>query len=147
MGQLFHLVPNLKQYVLTWLSPLPKPSHPLKLKITTASTTKDPHMAVIPIHVGKNLVENMLLNGDPELILLLRIFKTNQVCLHLDLPLTPLKWQPLTKLVGLIWDFKIHMHGILYIVTFIVMRNNVLDSSYSMLFGHPQLHNAKVTHD
>jgi hypothetical protein len=53
----------------------------------------------------------------------------------------------LTKLVGLIWDLKIHIHGILYVVTFIVMCNSILDSSYSMLLRHPYLCNAKVTHD
>jgi hypothetical protein len=44
-------------------------------------------------------------------------------------------------------DLKIHIHGIPYIVTFIVMKNNVLDSKYSMLLSQPQLHNACVTHD
>jgi hypothetical protein len=53
----------------------------------------------------------------------------------------------LTKHVGLIWDFKIHIHGIPYVVTYIVMHNNVLDSNYSMLLEHPWLHNAKVIHD
>ncbi len=43
--------------------------------------------------------------------------------------------------------FKIHVHGISYIVIFIVMKNNVLNVSYSMLLGCPWLHNIKVTHD
>jgi hypothetical protein len=49
-------------------------------------------MTVILVHVGKHLVGNMLLDGDLESILLLRIFKKEN-CLHLDLPLTPSKWQ------------------------------------------------------
>jgi hypothetical protein len=53
----------------------------------------------------------------------------------------------LTKPIGLIWYLKIHIHGIPYIATFIVMCNNILDSNYSMLFRHPWLCNVKVTHD
>jgi len=45
--------------------------------------------------------------------------------------------QTLTKLIGLIWDMKIHVHGISYVVTLIVMKNNILDVSYSMLLGCP----------
>ncbi len=33
------------------------------------------------------------------------------------------------------------------IVTFIVINSNVLDSNYSMLFRHPWLRDAKVSHD
>jgi hypothetical protein len=32
-------------------------------------------------------------------------------------------------------------------VTFIVIQNNVLDSSYSMLLGCPWLRNTKIFHD
>jgi hypothetical protein len=53
----------------------------------------------------------------------------------------------ITKPIGLIKDLKIHIHGIPYIVTFTIMKNNVLDSNYSMLLGQPWLHNAHVTHD
>jgi len=55
--------------------------------------------------------------------------------------------QTITKLVGLIKDLKIHIHGIPYIVMFMVMKNNVLDSNYSMLLGQPWLCNACVIHD
>jgi hypothetical protein len=55
--------------------------------------------------------------------------------------------QTITKLVGLIKDLKIQIHGIPYIRTFTVMNNNVLNSSYSMLLGLPWFHNAHVTHD
>jgi hypothetical protein len=49
--------------------------------------------------------------------------------------------QTITKPIGLIKDFKIHIHGIPWMVTFTVMKNNVLDSSYSMVaYAH-------VTHD
>jgi len=55
--------------------------------------------------------------------------------------------QTITKVIGLIKDLKIHIHVIPYIATFIVMNNNVLDSSYSMLLSRPWLCNAHVTHD
>jgi hypothetical protein len=49
--------------------------------------------------------------------------------------------------LDLIKDLKIHTHVIPYVVAFTIMKNNVLDASYSMLLGHPCLCNAKVTHD
>ncbi len=55
--------------------------------------------------------------------------------------------QTLTKPIGLIRDLKIHIHGILYVVTFIMMKNNVLKASNSMLLGCPLLWDVKVTHD
>jgi len=66
MGQLFHLVFDLKQYILGCLSPLPKPSHFPKLKTIIALVVINPHMVVILIHVGKNLVEDVLLDGGSE---------------------------------------------------------------------------------
>jgi hypothetical protein len=44
--------------------------------------------------------------------------------------------QTTIKLVGLIRDLKIYVHGIPYITTFIVLQNSVVDSSYSMLLGN-----------
>jgi hypothetical protein len=35
--------------------------------------------------------------------------------------------QTFIKLIRLIKDLKIHIHGIAYIITFTTMRNNVLD--------------------
>jgi hypothetical protein len=55
--------------------------------------------------------------------------------------------QTLTKPVGLIWDFKIHIRGILYVNTFTMTKNNVLDVNYSMLLSCPWLQDTKVTHD
>ncbi len=55
--------------------------------------------------------------------------------------------QATTKPVGLIKDLKIYVHDIPYITTFIVLQNNVVDSSYSMLLGRPWLRDVKVAHD
>jgi hypothetical protein len=41
--------------------------------------------------------------------------------------------QILTKLMAIIWDLKIHIHGIPDITTVTIMWNNVLDGNYSML--------------
>jgi hypothetical protein len=51
--------------------------------------------------------------------------------------------QTITKLVGLIIDLKIYIHDILYITTFTIFQNNVVDSNYSML-GRPWLRDVKV---
>ncbi len=55
--------------------------------------------------------------------------------------------QTTTKLVGLIRDLKIYVHGIPYIITIIVLPNSVVDFSYSMLLGRPWLRDVKVAHD
>jgi hypothetical protein len=55
--------------------------------------------------------------------------------------------QTTTKLVGLIIDLKLHVHGISYITTFTILHNSVVDSSYSMLLGKPWLRDVKVAHD
>ncbi len=52
--------------------------------------------------------------------------------------------QTTTKLVGLIIDLKIYIHGIPYITTFTIFQNNVVDSNYSMLLGRPWLRDVKV---
>jgi hypothetical protein len=39
------------------------------------------------------------------------------------------------------------LHGIPYIVTFIVLYNIIIDSGYSMFFDRPWLRNAKISHD
>jgi hypothetical protein len=51
------------------------------------------------------------------------------------------------KLLGTIKNLKIHIHGIPYIATFIILKNSVVDFSYFMLLGRPWFRDAKVTHD
>ncbi len=55
--------------------------------------------------------------------------------------------QTTTKLVGLIGDLKIYVHGIPYVIMFNVFQNNVVKSNYSMLLGRPWLKDVKVAHD
>jgi hypothetical protein len=47
----------------------------------------------------------------------------------------------------IIGNLKIHIHGIAYIAIVNVLKNNVVNYSYSMLRGRPWLIDAKVTHD
>ncbi len=53
--------------------------------------------------------------------------------------------QSMTRPLGIIINLKIHIHGISYIATFIVLKNSVVDSNYFMLLGKPWFKNAKVT--
>ncbi len=107
-----------------------------------ASITIDPHMVVIQVHVGKKH------SGRHDIII-------EDLTKKLRLPtprLIPYNTfrilnQTFNKLVGLIRNFKFHIHGISYIVIFIVMKKNVLNVNYSMLFRCPWLHNIKATHD
>jgi hypothetical protein len=55
--------------------------------------------------------------------------------------------QTIIKPLGLIKVLTILVHGIPYVVTFIVIQSNVLDYNYYMLLDHPWLRDAKVFHD
>jgi hypothetical protein len=92
-----------------------------------ASIAIDLHLAIIQIHVGRNVVDDMLLD---------RGSRTNIIDKDLrkqfGLPSTKptlyvfrMADHYLTKLIEAIWDFKIHIHGIPYVATFNIMRNNV----------------------
>jgi hypothetical protein len=55
--------------------------------------------------------------------------------------------QSMTKPLGIIKNLKFHIHGIPYIATFIILKNNVVDSNHFMLLGRPWFKDAKVTHN
>jgi hypothetical protein len=106
-------------------------------------------MAIIQVQIGKNTNKDMLLDGGSRVNVIIKQ-------LRLRLGLRKPKPEPYnlrmvdqttTKLEGLIRDLKIYVHGILYITTFIVFQNSVVDFSYSMLLGRPWLRDAKVAHD
>jgi hypothetical protein len=91
----------------------------------------------------------VLLNGGSKINIIIE-----QLRLRLGLPkpkLAPYNLrmtdQTTTKLVGLIRDMKIYIHGIPYITAFTVLQNSVVDFSYSMLLGRPWLRDVKVAHD
>jgi hypothetical protein len=92
-------------------------------KVRTAVVTIDNHMAVIQVQIGKNTIEDVLLDGGSGVNII-----REHVRLRLGIPkLKPPPYnlrmadQTTTKLVGLIKDLKIYVHGIPYIITFIVL--------------------------
>ncbi len=119
----------------------------LKVGITIVAINN--HMGVIQVKIGKNTIEDVLLDGGSRVYII-----TKQLRLRLGLP--KLKFAPYnlrmanqttTKFVGLIRDLKIYVHDIPYIITFIILQDNVVDFSYSMLLGRPWLKDVKVAHD
>ncbi len=63
LGQLMHLAPNLKQYVVSRVLPSSQPTNPQAPPSDVGSITVDPHMAIILVHVRKNIVQDVLLDG------------------------------------------------------------------------------------
>ncbi len=55
--------------------------------------------------------------------------------------------QSMARPLEIIKNLRIHIHGIPYVATFIVLKNSVVDFSHYMLLGRPWLKDAKVTHD
>jgi len=95
-------------------------------------------MVVIQVQVGENIVENILLDGGSNVNIM-----TKELWKMLGLPnykLTPYTlWmvdKPSPNRLDLSKISKSKTHGIPYIATFTVMKNNVLDSIYSMLLGN-----------
>jgi len=106
-------------------------------------------MVVIQVQVRKNIVEDVLKNGGASVNIIMENLKTK---LGLPKPrLVPYHFrmanQSTTRPLGIIRNLKIHIHGIPYITTFIILKNSVVDSSYFMLLGRPWFRDAKVTHD
>jgi hypothetical protein len=106
-------------------------------------------MAVIQVQVGKNIIEDVWLDGGANVNIITQNLKTK---LSLPKPrLVPyhlrMAHQSMTTPSRIIKNLKIHICGIPYVATFIVLKNNVVDSSYSMLLGRLWLKDVKFTHD
>jgi len=106
-------------------------------------------MAIIQVQIGKNTIEDVLLDGHYGVNII-----TKQLRLRLRLPKPkPAPYnlrmanQITKKPMGFIRDLKIYVHGILYIITFTILQNNLADFNYSMLLGRPWLRDAKVAPD
>jgi hypothetical protein len=96
-------------------------------------------MAIIQVQIGKNTIEDVLLDGGFGVNII-----TKQLRLKLGFPKPKhaphnlrMANQTTTKPLGLIKDLKIYVHGIHYITAFTIFQNSVVDSSYSMLLGRP----------
>jgi hypothetical protein len=95
-------------------------------------------MAIIKIHVGKNMVDDILLDGSS---------RVNAIIDGLRRKLGLLLPQP-TPFNLMMVDFSYNKPlGIPYIVTFTFMNNKVVNPTYSMLLGCPWLRDTKVIHD
>ncbi len=159
LGHLLKITPKLKKYIWQKLKPkkiqnvskttIVKQVGSLVPEVGIVAVTIDNHMVVIQVQIGKNTIEDVLLDRDSGINII-----TKQLRLKLGLP--KLKHAPYnlrmadqttTKLVGLIKDLKLYLHGIPYITMFIVFHNSVVDYSYSMLLGRPWLRDAKMAHD
>jgi len=58
-----HLAPDLKQCLVFKMSPNGQPTHPQVPPSDVGSIVIDPHTIIILVHVGKNIVEDVLLDG------------------------------------------------------------------------------------
>jgi hypothetical protein len=99
-----HLAPNLKQYVVFRTSPGSQPTHPQAPPFDVKLVITNLHMALILVHVGKNLMEDVLLDGRLGVNIIMEDLKKK---LRLIIPkLAPytlkMSNQTLTKPVGLI---------------------------------------------
>ncbi len=96
-------------------------------------------MIVIQVQIGKNIIEDVLLDGGTSVNIITENFKTK---LGLPKPrLAPYHFRmtdhSMTKPLGIIKNLKIQIHGIPYVAAFTILQNNVVDFNYSMLFGKP----------
>ena len=114
-----------------------------------AAAVIDKHMPVISISVGKNIVDDVLIDGGSGVNV---ITDDERRRLELAKPsLAPFNLKmadgTIARPKGLIRDVRIHIHSIPYIVTLIVIDCLTIKSDYQMLLGQPWLRHAKVIHD
>ena len=148
---LFSLSPSLREFVRSRLTEaVPQPSRsPTTKELIVATETIDKQMPVISISIGKNIVDDVLLDGGLGVNVIteeerrkLRLPKPSPAPFNLKMANGTI-----AKPTGLLRDVKIHIHGIPYIVTLTVIDCQTIKSDYSMLLGRPWLRNAKVIHD
>ena len=128
---------------------IPPSRTPTTEELIAATEAIDKHMPVISICIGKNVVDDVLLDGGlganvitEEERCRLRLLKPSPTPFNLKMANGAI-----AKPIGLLRDVKIHIHGIPYIVTLIVIDCQTIKSDYSMVLGRPWLRNAKVIHD
>lgn len=63
LGEFFRIAPNLRQYVVAKIAPRRRIVIMLGPNLVIAFVVINPHMVVIKIQVGKNMVEDVLLDG------------------------------------------------------------------------------------
>ncbi len=107
----------------------------VQLETACATVAIDHQIGVIQVQVGKKIIDDVLMNGGFVVNII-----TDNLGVQLGLPKPNSVFynllmvdQTITKPLDLIRDLKIFVHGIPYIVTFIVINSSILDSSYSIL--------------
>ena len=151
MRELFSLSPSLTEFVCSRLTEVVAPPSrtPTTEELIATTEAINKQMPVISICIGKNVVDDVLLDGGSEINVI-----TEEERRRLGLPkpsLAPFNLKmangTIAKPTSLLRDVKIHIHGIPYIVTLIVIDCQTIKLDYSMLLGRPWLRNAKVIHD
>jgi hypothetical protein len=89
-------------------------------KVTTMTVAIDNHMVIIHVQIGKNIVDDVILDGGFGVTIIVE-----QLILKLGLPKpkpTPYNLRMVnritTKLMGPIRDLKIYVHNISYVIMF-----------------------------
>ena len=151
MRKLFSLSQSLTELVRSRLTEVvaPPSKTPTTKELIAATKAIDKHMPVISICIGKNVVDDVLLDGGSGVNVIteeerrrLGLLKPSPAPFNLKMANGTI-----AKPTCLLRDVKIHIHGIPYIVTLTVIDCQTIKSDYSMLLGRPWLRNAKVIHD
>ena len=151
MRELISLSSSLMEFIRSRLTEVVAPPSitPTTKELIAATEAIDKHMPVISICIGKNVVDDVLLDGGSGV----NVITEEEHC-KLGLPKpSPAPFnlkmanKTIAKPTGLLRDVKIHIHGIPYIVTLTVIDCQTIKSDYSMLLGRPWLRNAKVIHN
>ena len=125
MRDLFNLSPSLTEFVHSWLTEaVTQPSRaPTSEELISATEAIDKHLPVISICIGKNIVDDVFLDGGSGVNVI-----TEEERRKLGLPKpSPAPFnlkmanRTIAKPTGLLRDVKIHIHGIPYIVTLTVI--------------------------
>jgi hypothetical protein len=76
LGQLLRIVPNIRWYIFT-LAKFVQPVEPKRvhLKPTCATMAIDHHMAVIQIQVGKDFMDDVLIDGGSKVNIIIKNLK------------------------------------------------------------------------
>jgi hypothetical protein len=96
-------------------------------EVDIAAIKVDNLMVVIQVQVGKNIVEDVLLDGGASVNIIIKNLITK---LSLPKPRrTPyylrMVNQSMIRPLGIIINLKIHIHGTPYVTTFTILRNNL----------------------
>lgn len=118
---------------------LGKPSSPLIDAVDATKIDVDQQLFILLVTISTSTLQNVLLNGGSGINM---ITEEEQLQLGLlVLQVAPYKlrmaYQTMVELMGLIRNIKIHIHGIPYFISLIVICNTEVNDAYSMLLGQP----------